>query len=71
MTCLFVLIDSRLASKPSTSEFTEWLGENETVLFAIVFKGRQTERRQTEHHINEYLEQLKEQWKEPLLHHLF
>ena len=66
MTCLFVLIDSRLAPQAIDLEFTEWLGEN-GVPFAIVFtKGRQTERRQTDTHINEYLEQLKEQWEELL-----
>lgn len=28
MTCLFVLIDSRLAPQAIDLEFTEWLGEN-------------------------------------------
>lgn len=36
MTCLFVLIDSRLAPQAIDLEFTEWLGEN-GVPFAIVF----------------------------------
>ena len=56
MTCLFVLIDSRLAPQAIDLEFTEWLGEN-GVPFAIVFtkadklKGGR-------------LKQLKEQWEE-------
>ena len=36
MTCLFVLIDSRLAPQAIDLEFTEWLGEN-GIPFSIIF----------------------------------
>ena len=36
MTCLFVLVDSRLAPQKIDMEFIEWLGEN-GVPFAIIF----------------------------------
>ena len=64
MTCLFVLIDSRLAPQAIDLEFTEWLGEN-GVPFAIVFtKADKLKGGRLHTHINEYLEQLKEQWGE-------
>ena len=64
MTCLFVLIDSRLAPQTIDLEFTEWLGEN-GVPFAIVFtKADKLKGGRLNTHINEYLEQLKEQWEE-------
>ena len=64
MTCLFVLIDSRLAPQAIDLEFTEWLGEN-GVPFAIVFtKADKLKGGILNTHINEYLEQLKEQWEE-------
>ena len=79
MTCLFVLIDSRLAPQaidlvvlidsrlePQNIdlEFMEWLGEN-GVPFAIVFtKADKLKGGRLNTHINEYLEQLKEQWEE-------
>ena len=64
MTCLFVLIDSRLAPQAIDLEFTEWLGEN-GVPFAIVFtKADKLKGGRLNTHINEYLEQLKEQWEE-------
>ena len=64
MTCLFVLIDSRLAPQAIDLEFTEWLGEN-GVPFAIIFtkidkisKGRLNE------NVNRYKERLLETWEE-------
>lgn len=64
MTCLFVLIDSRLAPQAIDLEFTEWLGEN-AVPFAIVFtKADKLKGGRLNTNINEYLKQLKEQWEE-------
>ena len=64
MTCLFVLIDSRLAPQAIDLEFTEWLGEK-GVPNAIVFtKADKLKGGRLNTHINEYLEQLKEQWEE-------
>ena len=55
MTCLFVLIDSRLAPQAIDLEFTEWLGEN-GVPFAIVFtKADKLIGGRLYTHINEYL----------------
>ena len=64
MTNLFVLIDSRLEPQNIDLEFMEWLGEN-GVPFAIVFtKADKLKGGRLNTHINEYLEQLKEQWEE-------
>ncbi len=64
MTCLFVLIDSRLAPQAIDLEFTEWLGEN-ALPFAIVFtKADKPKGGRLNTNINEYLKQLKEQWEE-------
>ena len=64
MTNLFVLIDSRLEPQKIDLEFMEWLGEN-GVPFAIVFtKADKLKGGRLNTHINEYLEQLKEQWEE-------
>ena len=53
-----------LAPQAIDLEFTEWLGEN-GVPFAIVFtKADKLKGGRLNTHINEYLEQLKEQWEE-------
>ena len=64
MTCLFVLIDSRLEPQKIDMDFMNWLGENQ-VPFAIVFtKADKQSKSRTESNINIYLEKLKEQWEE-------
>ena len=64
MTNLFLLIDSRLDPQTIDLEFMEWLGEH-GVPFSIVFtKGDKLKGGRLNTHINEYLEQLKEQWEE-------
>ena len=64
MTCLFVLIDSRLAPQAIDLEFTEWLGEN-GVPFAIVFtKADKLKGGRLNTNIQQYLKKLKEQWEE-------
>ena len=64
MTNLFVLVDIRHKPQAIDLEFTEWLGEN-GVPFAIVFtKADKLKGGRLNTHINEYLEQLKEQWEE-------
>ncbi len=64
MTCLFVLIDSRLAPQRIDLEFIEWLGEN-GVPFALIFtKADKQSVGKTKASVNRFLEQLKEQWEE-------
>ena len=64
MTCLFVLIDSRLAPQAIDLEFTEWLGEN-GVPFAIVFtKADKLKGGRLKMNINAYLRELHKQWEE-------
>ena len=64
MTCLFVLIDSRLEPQKIDVDFMNWLGENQ-VPFAIVFtKADKQSKSRTESNIKIYLEKLKERWEE-------
>ena len=64
MTCLFVLIDSRLEPQAIDMNFMNWLGENQ-VPFAIVFtKADKQSKSRTESNIRGYIEKLKEQWEE-------
>ena len=64
MTCLFVLVDSRLEPQKKDLEFIEWLGEN-SVPFAIVFtKADKLNANTLRMNVNNYLERLKEQWEE-------
>lgn len=64
MTCLFVLVDSRLEPQKIDLEFIEWLGEN-NVPFGIVFtKADKPSQRQLQANISTYLKKLSEQWEE-------
>ena len=64
MTCLFVLIDSRLEPQAIDMNFINWLGENQ-VPFAIVFtKADKQSKSRTESNIRGYIEKMKEQWEE-------
>lgn len=64
LTCLFVLIDSRLDPQKIDLEFMEWLGENE-VPFSIIFtKADKQNITKTRANIKRYTEKLKEQWEE-------
>ena len=64
MTCLFVLIDSRLEPQAIDMNFMNWLGENQ-VPFVIVFtKADKQSKSRTENNIRGYIEKLKEQWEE-------
>ena len=64
MTCLFVLIDSRLEPQRIDLEFIEWLGEN-GIPFALIFTkaGKQSVGK-TKASVNRFLNTLKEQWEE-------
>ena len=64
MTCLFVLIDSRLEPQRIDLEFIEWLGEN-GIPFALIFtKADNQSVGKTKASVNRFLDTLKEQWEE-------
>lgn len=64
MTCLFVLIDSRLEPQKIDLAFIEWLGEN-GIPFALVFtKADKQSTSKTQQNVNRFLDTLKEQWEE-------
>lgn len=64
MTCLFLLIDSRLPPQAIDLVFIEWLGEN-WIPFAIVFtKADKVSNEKLGNNIKTYLNKLKEQWEE-------
>ena len=64
MTCLFLLIDSRLEPQRIDLAFIEWLGEN-GVPFAIVFtKADKLGTGKLITNLRTYIEKLSEQWEE-------
>lgn len=64
MTCLFVLVDSRLEPQKIDLEFIEWLGEN-GIPFAIVFtKADKQSVGKTKANVTRHLETLRQQWEE-------
>lgn len=64
MTCLFVLIDSRLEPQRIDLEFIEWLGEN-GVPFTIIFtKADKQTMAKTRKSVERFMNKLQEQWEE-------
>lgn len=64
MTCLFVLLDSRLEPQKIDLEFMEWLGEN-GVPFAMIFtKADKQSAGKTRANVEHYLNVMKRQWEE-------
>lgn len=64
LTCLFVLVDSRLDPQRIDLEFIEWLGEN-GIPFALIFtKADKQSAGKTKANVGRYLDKLKEQWEE-------
>ncbi len=64
LTCLFVLIDSRLKPQKIDLEFIEWLGE-EGIPFAIVFtKADKNKAGELKKNVDTFLKTLEEQWEE-------
>lgn len=64
MTCLFVLIDSRLEPQKIDLEFIGWLGEN-GIPFALIFtKADKQSTSKTQQNVNRFLDTMKEQWEE-------
>lgn len=64
MTCLFVLVDSRLEPQKIDLEFIQWLGEN-GIPFAIIFtKADKQSAGKTKMNVAHYRDRLKEEWEE-------
>lgn len=64
LTCLFVLLDSRLEPQKIDLEFMDWLGEN-GIPFAIIFtKIDKISRGRLSENIRIYKEKLQETWEE-------
>ena len=64
LTCLFVLVDSRLEPQKIDLEFIEWLGEN-GVPFAIIFtKADKQNVTKCRANVKSYMNKLSEQWEE-------
>ena len=64
LTCLFLLVDSRLAPQPIDLTFIEWLGEN-GIPFAVIFtKADKLSGGKLKGNIEAYLDKLSEQWEE-------
>ena len=64
MTCLFVLIDSRLEPQRIDLEFIEWLGEN-GIPFGIIFtKADKLSKTQREKSVERFRTALAQQWEE-------
>ena len=63
LTCLFVLIDSRLTPQKIDREFIEWLGE-EGIPFAIVFtKSDKNKAGELRKNVDTFLHTLEETWE--------
>lgn len=64
LTCMFVLIDSRLSPQSIDLDFIEFLGEN-GVPFAIIFtKADKTKNSELNRNISKFLKTLSEHWEE-------
>lgn len=64
LTCLFVLIDSRLEPQRIDLEFIEWLGEN-GIPFAVIFtKADKNRKGELKKNVTRFLDKLSEQWEE-------
>ena len=64
LTCLFVLIDSRLEPQRIDLQFIEWLGEH-GVPFSIIFtKADKTKKGELKKNTQRFLNTLAEQWEE-------
>ena len=64
LTCLFVLIDSRLKPQRIDLEFIQWLGE-EGVPFSIIFtKADKNKTGELRKNVNHFLDELRKEWEE-------
>lgn len=64
LSCLFVLLDSRLSPQPIDMDFIEWLGEN-NIPFGIIFtKADKLNIGELKKNVQKILDRLQEQWEE-------
>lgn len=64
LTCLFVLIDSRLTPQRIDLEFIQWLGE-EGVPFALIFtKADKSKTAELRKNVDDFLNELRKEWEE-------
>lgn len=64
LTCLFVLIDSRLTPQRIDLEFIQWLGE-EGVPFALIFtKADKSKTTELRNNVDGFLNELRKEWEE-------
>lgn len=64
LTCLFVLIDSRLTPQRIDLEFIQWLGE-EGVPFALIFtKADKSKTTELHKNVDGFLNELRKEWEE-------
>ncbi len=64
LTCLFVLIDSRLTPQKIDLEFIHWLGEN-GIPFSVIFtKADKPKRGELKQNVQVFLDKLSEEWEE-------
>ena len=64
LTCLFVLIDSRLTPQRIDPEFIQWLGE-EGVPFALIFtKADKSKTAELRKNVDGFLNELRKEWEE-------
>ena len=64
LTCLFVLIDSRLTPQRIDLEFIQWLGE-EGVPFSIIFtKADKNKTGELRKNVNRFIDELRKEWEE-------
>jgi len=64
LTCLFVLIDSRLSPQKNDLDFITWLGEN-GIPFALIFtKADKLSQTRVQQNVNAFLDAMREDWEE-------
>lgn len=64
LTCLFVLIDSRLKPQKIDLEFIQFLGENDVPFGLIFTKADKTKRGELKRNVEAFLNTLREEWEE-------
>ena len=64
LTCLFVLIDSRLKPQKIDLEFIQFLGENGVPFCLIFTKADKTKRGELKRNVEAFLNTLREEWEE-------
>lgn len=64
LTCLFVLIDSRLPPQRIDLEFIQWLGEEGVPFSIILTKADKNKTGELRKNVNRFLDELRKEWEE-------